>query len=144
MTIMSCSMFDLISQKHGRKATCSNDGVVFFGGILFSIQFLAGEPQSEQQWAVLRRDIKRLRNRSMDISWFTRIVNESIARQANKEDKCTGRFWEERFKSQTLLDERTLLSCMAYVDLNPIRAKMVNSREESDHYALTAKREIIH
>ena len=42
-----------------------------------------------------------------------KLLNEYIAKQANSEDKVTGSFFESRFKSQALLDERALLTCMA-------------------------------
>jgi putative transposase len=79
------------------------------------------------------------RARLWDLSWMMRGLNEHIARQANKEDGCTGRFWEGRFKSQALLDEAGLLTCMAYVDLNPVRAGAAKSLEGSDFTSIQSR-----
>lgn len=94
--------------------------------------FVAGQALTPTQERVVDTHIREYRKRLSSLSWFMKCLNEPIARQANAEDNVTGHFWQSRFSSQALLDEAAVLTAMAYVDLNPIRAGIAATPEASD------------
>jgi hypothetical protein len=82
---------------------------------------------TDAEWVAKRRE------RLGDLGWLMKSLKEDISRRANREDGCTGAFWEGRFTSVPLLDNAALVACMAYVDLNPVRARVAPTPEESLH-----------
>ncbi len=85
---------------------------------------------------VVAETIQLWRQRLGDVSWVMRLLNEPMARIANAEDDVKGHFWESRFKCNPLLDEQGLTTCMVYADLNPIKAGVARTAEQSDYTSI--------
>lgn len=96
-------------------------------------QFAAQRELKKQAIMADKDKLKTYRKRLGKLSWFMGRLNEPLAKRSNREEFCTGAFWEGRYSSQALLDEAAVLSCMCYVDLNPVRAKITQKLEESNH-----------
>jgi hypothetical protein len=99
-------------------------------------QLRVPEPEKVAELAADPGRLAECRKRLGDLSWVMRGLNEWMARRANREDKCTGRYWEGRYKCQRIADAGGLLMAMMYVDLNPVRARVVDRPEDARHTSL--------
>jgi hypothetical protein len=80
--------------------------------------------------------VDEYRQRLSSVSWLMRLLKQRVAIRANREDGCTGHFWESRFHSVPLLDWSAVLGCMIYVDLNPIRARIAKKLQSVAYSSL--------
>jgi len=78
---------------------------------------------SEDEW-------EHYRKRLFDVAEFMRNVQMAYARWYNRAYGRHGRFWADRYKSVILGDEAAVLDCILYVELNPVRAGLVDRPEE--------------
>jgi len=85
---------------------------------------------SDIQW------VEQKRSRLASLSWFMKCLKEPLSRKVNREEQCRGTFFEGRFKSIAILDEESLLTVAAYIDLNPIAAGICRLPEQSPHTSI--------
>jgi len=78
---------------------------------------------SDEQW-------DHYRKRLFDVAEFMRNVQMAYARWYNRANERHGRFWADRYKSVILGDKAAVLDCILYVELNPVRAGLVEQPEE--------------
>jgi len=69
--------------------------------------------------------IPLLREKWQSLSEFMKEIKQSFSRFYNKKHQRRGFFWSERFKSVLIENGEALINCLAYVDLNPVRAGIV-------------------
>jgi len=71
-----------------------------------------------------------LREKLSNLSEFVREIKVGFARYYNKRHRRRGYFWGDRFKSVIVENGETLINCLAYIDLNPLRAGLVERPEK--------------
>ena len=74
--------------------------------------------------------IPSLREKLCSLSEFVREVKVGFTRYYNKRHNRRGYFWGDRFKSVIVENGETLINCLAYIDLNPLRAGLVDRPED--------------
>lgn len=84
--------------------------------------------------------IERLRERLSTSPDFMKGLNEYIARRANHEEQIKGAFWGGRYHSKQIKNAEEMARCMAYVDLNPLRANVVKDPEQPGQYTSLVRR----
>ncbi len=72
----------------------------------------------------------KLKSRLSNLSAYIKDIKQRFSRYYNKKHKRKGYFWAERFKSVIVEEGETLVNCLAYIDLNPLRAKIVDKPED--------------
>ena len=101
-------------------------------------------PELEEIWfeEVLRdpERVEELRKRLSTSPDFMKGLNEYIARRANHEDQITGAFWAGRYYSRQIKSANDMVGCMAYVDLNPLRANVVKDPEQPGQHTSLVRR----
>ncbi len=99
------------------------------------------EALSDNEQLSLQQDLIKWKHELCNISRFMAEINQYIARRANTEDGCKGRFWEARFHSQAILDDDALLRTLIYVDLNPYRAGLTEIPSAADHTSIKRRQQ---
>ncbi len=74
--------------------------------------------------------IPSLREKLSNLSEFVREIKVGFTRYYNKGHNRRGYFWGDRFKSVIVKNGETLINCLAYIDLNPLRAGIVERPED--------------
>ncbi len=82
---------------------------------------------------ILKKDVEKLRERLGDISEFMKMLKEKFSKWYNRNFERKGYFWGGRFKSVLIEDGRAFKYCKDYIEMNPVRAGMVENPWEYEY-----------
>jgi hypothetical protein len=79
-----------------------------------------------------QRRIAKLRKRLADPSWFMGALKEILSRKMNRESHLDGTNYQMRFQCRVSQGDEQSQTMVKYVDLNPVRAGIVDKMEDSE------------
>jgi REP element-mobilizing transposase RayT len=94
------------------------------------------EKGNEEDWEeggdgeISYNELQRIKKQMADISEYVRAIKQTFSRWYNKMNNRSGYLWGDRFKSILIEKGVGLLNCLAYIDLNPVRAGIVKRPED--------------
>ena len=62
-----------------------------------------------------------------NLAKFMQCLNSSYSVYFNSKYQKVGHLWQERFKSKVIVKDRHVLDCLNYIELNPVRANMIDT-----------------
>lgn len=74
--------------------------------------------------------INEYRKKWSDLSEYVKEIKQGFSFWYNRRQNRRGYFWSDRFKSVVVEEGAALLACMAYIDLNALRANLVDRPED--------------
>ncbi len=83
-----------------------------------------------KQKTVSKHQIPFYRTKLSSLSEYVKEIKQGFTRYYNKKNNRNGFFWGQRFKSVMIENNEALLNCLAYIDLNPVRAALVEQPED--------------
>jgi REP element-mobilizing transposase RayT len=84
----------------------------------------------DQRRELMAGQIPYFREKWSNLSEYIKEIKQGFSRFYNKLHDRKGYFWSDRFKSVIVDNGETLINCLAYIDLNPVRAGMVKKPEK--------------
>jgi putative transposase len=88
------------------------------------------EGEEEGDGEISSNELQRIKKQMADISEYVRAIKQTFSRWYNKLNNRSGYLWGDRFKSVLIEKGEGLLNCLAYIDLNPVRAGIVKRPED--------------
>ncbi len=88
------------------------------------------DEEGDEEEEISYHKLLQIKKQMADISEYVRAIKQTFSRWYNKMNNRTGYFWGDRFKSVLIEKGEALINCLAYIDLNPVRAKIVKRPED--------------